>query len=99
MATTNTGQLALEAFLALPATEPASEYINGCIIQKPTPKTRHSRLKGKLTGAINAVAEDEQIAYAFPERRCTFGGRSLIPGIALWQNIPFKADGEPFDNV
>lgn len=101
MVATNTGQLTLEAFLALSETEPASEYINGRIIQKPMPKTRHSRLQGKLTGAINGVVEDAQIAYAFPELRCTFGGRSIIPDISvlLWQNIRFDADGEPLDDV
>jgi len=101
MVTTNIGQLTLEAFLALPETEPASEYINGRAIQKPMPKARHSRLQGKLTGVINEVAEGEQVAYAFPELRCTFGGRSLIPDISvlLWQNISFDDDGEPLDDV
>ena len=89
MVATNAGPLTLESFLALPETKPGSEYIHGQVFQKPMPKTRHSRLQGKLTEAINRVAEDKQIAYAFPELRCTFGGRSLIPDIAvfLWQNI------------
>ena len=101
MVTTNTGQLTLDTFLALPETTPASEYINGQVFQKPMPKTRHSRLQGKLTEAINRVAEDDQIAYAFPELRCTFGGRSIIPDISvlLWNNIRFDADGEPIDDV
>ncbi|MEM9214845.1 MAG: Uma2 family endonuclease [Cyanobacteria bacterium P01_F01_bin.150] len=101
MVATNIGQLTLAEFLDLPDTEPASEYINGQIIQKPMPKTRHSRLQGKLIGAINTVAEDEQIAYAFPELRCTFGGRSIVPDIAvlLWQNIRVNAEGEPLDDV
>lgn len=101
MVATNAGPLTLDAFLALPETEPASEYINGQIIQKSMPKTRHSRLQSKLTGAINGVAEDKQIAYAFPELRCTFGGRSIIPDIAvfLWPNISVNEDGEPLDDV
>jgi len=40
--------ITLEKFLKLPETEPASEYIDGEIIQKPMPKGRHSRLQGKL---------------------------------------------------
>jgi Uma2 family endonuclease len=91
----------LESFLKQPETKPASEYIRGAVIQKPMPKARHSRLQGKLTNAINAVTEEEQIAYAFPELRCTFAGRSIVPDIAvlLWDNIPFDEEGEPLDNV
>lgn len=56
--------LTLEEFLQLPETKPASEYIDGSIIQKPMPKGRHSRLQGKLCATINQVAEDAKIAYA-----------------------------------
>ena len=92
--------ITLEKFLKLPETEPASEYINGEIIQKPMPKGRHSRLQGKLCAVINQVTEEQQIAYAFPELRCTFGGRSIVPDIAVfqWNHIPFTADGEVPDD-
>ncbi|MBN3880320.1 Uma2 family endonuclease, partial [Nostoc sp. JL23] len=62
-----TQPLTLEEFLKLPETKPASEYINGEIIQKPMPKGRHSRLQGKLCAVINEVTENQKIAYAFPE--------------------------------
>jgi Uma2 family endonuclease len=93
--------LTLEEFLTLPETKPASEYIDDEIIPKPTPKVRHSRLQGKLINAINDVAEVNQIAYAFPELRCTFGGRSIIPDIAVlrWSNIALDENEEPLDNV
>lgn len=93
--------ITLEAFQKLPETKPASEYIDGAIIQKPMPKTRHSRLQGKLIDAINAVAEAKQIAYAFPERRCTFGGRSIVPDITVldWAHIQLDEQGEPIDDV
>lgn len=92
--------ITLEEFLRLPETKPPSEYINGNIIQKPIPEGRHSRLQGKLCTTINQVAEDNKIAYAFPELRCTFGGRSIIPDIAIfqWERIPFTADGAVSDN-
>jgi Uma2 family endonuclease len=32
----------LEAFLQLPETKPASEYLDGQIIQKPMPQGKHS---------------------------------------------------------
>ncbi len=93
--------LTLEEFLKLPETKPASEYIDGKIIQKPMPKARHSRLQGKLINAVNEVTEERQIAYAFPELRCTFGGRSLVPDVAVlrWESIEFDENGEPIDDV
>ncbi len=99
--TTTTQPLTLEEFLQLPETKPASEYIEGQIFQKPMPKSRHSRLQGRLMRAINEVVEDIKYAYAFPELRCTVGGRSIVPDVAvlLWHNIRFNKDGEPIDNV
>ena len=60
------------------------------------PKGRHSRLQGKLCSVINNLVEDKNIAYAFPELRCSFGSRSIVPDIAVfqWQNIPFFTNGE-----
>jgi Uma2 family endonuclease len=94
-------QVSLAEFLSQSETKPASECIDGQIIQKPMPKTRHSRLQGKLTDALNRVAEPKRIAYAFPELRCTFGKRSIVPNITVlrWENIKFDENGEPIDNV
>jgi Uma2 family endonuclease len=64
-------KLTLEEFLKLPETKPASEYIDGRIIQKPMPQGKHSKLQGRLVTAINAVVEPPRIALAFPELRCT----------------------------
>ncbi|MEA5511325.1 Uma2 family endonuclease [Crocosphaera sp. UHCC 0190] len=93
-------QITLEEFLQLPETKPAREYINGEIIHKPMPKGRHSRLQGKLCSVINQVTEDGKIAYAFPELRCSFAGRSIVPDLAVfyWSNIPFNQQGEVPDN-
>ncbi|NJP10393.1 MAG: Uma2 family endonuclease [Leptolyngbyaceae cyanobacterium RU_5_1] len=92
--------ITLAEFLALPETKPASEYIDGEIIQKPMPKGRHSRLQGKLCNTVNNAAETPKIAYAFPELRCTFGGRSIVPDVAVfeWNRIPFNQAGEVPDN-
>jgi Uma2 family endonuclease len=88
--------LNLEEFLKLPETKPASEYINGQIIQKPMPQGKHSKLQGKLVTAINEVVEERQIALAFPELRCTFGGRSIVPDVAVfaWERIPLDENGD-----
>ncbi len=61
----------LEDFLKLPETQPASEFINGRIHQKPVPQGKHSRLQLKFCEAVNQVSEVPQIALAFPELRCT----------------------------
>lgn len=100
MTNTQATSLSLEEFLHLPETKPAQEFIEGDILQKPMPKGRHSRLQGKLCSEINQVSKSAQIAYAFPELRCSFGNRSLVPDIAVffWLNIPFLSDGKVPDN-
>lgn len=88
--------LTLEEFLKLPETKPASEYIDGQIIQKPMPQGKHSTIQGELVPAINSVLKPKRIARAFPELRCTFGGRSTVPDIAVfvWNRIPRDENGE-----
>ncbi len=88
--------LTLAEFLKLPETKPVREYINGEIITKPMPKGKHSRLQLRLCNTINDITETEKIAYAFPELRCSFGVRSVVPDIAVftWSNIPFTCEGE-----
>ncbi|WP_088890993.1 Uma2 family endonuclease [Leptolyngbya ohadii] len=101
MATAKPDLLTLTEFLQLPETKPASEYINGEVIQKPMLKTRHSRLQSKLIDAINSAAEEPQIGYAFPELRCTFSGRSIVPDVAVlrWQQIVLDENDEPLDDI
>ncbi|MBE9191083.1 Uma2 family endonuclease [Gloeocapsopsis crepidinum LEGE 06123] len=91
-----TQALTLEEFLKLPETKPASEYISGQIIQKPMPQGKHSKLQGKLVTTINEIAEPQKIALAFPELRCTFGGRSIVPDVAVfsWERIPVDENGD-----
>jgi Uma2 family endonuclease len=95
MVQTPTKLLTLEEFLELPETEPASEYIDGYIIQKPMPQGEHSVIQTELAPAINLVVKPKQIARAFSELRCTFGSRSIIPDISvfLWGRIPRKENG------
>jgi len=88
-------QLTLEEFLAQPETEPASEYINGKIYQKPMPQGEHSTLQTRLVAAINQVSIPEKIAYAYTELRCTFSGSAIVPDISVfeWQRIPRRPNG------
>lgn len=100
MVQTESKSLTLAEFLELPETKPASEYINGNIIQKPMLKGKHSRLQLKLCSTINEKAESQNIASAFPELRCSFRTRSVVPDIAVfsWDRIPFDLDGEVPDD-
>ncbi|ASC71811.1 hypothetical protein XM38_027650 [Halomicronema hongdechloris C2206] len=95
MVQTPVQSITLEEFLQQPETKPAREYIDGQIIQKPMPQGQHSRLQQKLMSAINTATEDDQIALALPELRCTFSGRSIVPDIAVfqWARLPVNEDG------
>jgi Uma2 family endonuclease len=92
--------ITLQDFLLMPETKPASEYIDGQIFQKPMPKGKHSRLQLQLCNRINEQAEGQQIAAAFPELRCSFGNRSVVPDVVVfkWERIPFDASGEVPDD-
>ena len=88
--------LTLREFMKLPETNPASEYIDGRIIQKPMPQGKHSAIQGELVPAINSIVKPKRIARAFPELRCTFGGRSIVPDIVVFisSRIPRDENGE-----
>ncbi|HEY9747369.1 MAG TPA: Uma2 family endonuclease [Allocoleopsis sp.] len=96
MVQTPSKPLTLEEFLQQPETKPASEYIEGQIIQKPMPQGKHSSIQGELVPAINAVIKPQRLGRAFPELRCTFGDRSTVPDISVftWQRIPRDQNGE-----
>ncbi len=89
-------KISLEEFLLLAETKPASEYVDGKIYQKSMPQGKHSTLQFEFPSIINQVGKPPKLAYAFPELRCTFGGRSIVPDIAVfeWSRIPLNANGE-----
>lgn len=94
--TTATQPLTLDEFLKLPETQPPSEFIKGEIIPKPMPQGQHSLIQIELCKAMERVANPNKIAKAFPELRCTFGGESIIPDIAVfrWARIPLEPSGK-----
>ncbi len=96
MVQTPTKPLTLDEFLQQPETKPASEFIDGQIIQKPMPRAEHSAIQGDLTAAINAVLKRSKQGRAFPELRCTFKGRAIIPDITVlpWLKIPRNEEGK-----
>ena len=56
--------ITLEEFLAQPETKPASEFINGQIIQKPMPQIKHGSLQLELA---NVIREPRKIAEGNPK--------------------------------
>ncbi|NET69864.1 MAG: Uma2 family endonuclease [Sphaerospermopsis sp. SIO1G2] len=95
MAITAIQTTTIEEFLKLPETQPASEFIDGTIIQKPMPQGEHSQLQIELCQTINQVTQPQKIAKAFPELRCIFGGLAIVPDIAVfrWERIPKSPSG------
>ncbi len=87
--------LTLDAFLQLPETQPASEYINHQAIQKPTPQGEHSLIQVALCKVVDQVAEPGRVAKAFSELRCVFGGAAIVPDVSVfrWGRIPRTASG------
>jgi Uma2 family endonuclease len=92
--------VSLAAFLAMPETKPASEYIDGEIIQKPMPKGKHSLIQAEAVTTVNGILKPPKVALALPELRCTFGGRSIVPDIAVftWERVPKDASGDIADS-
>ncbi len=88
--------ISLEAFLEMPETKPASEWIAGEIIQKPMPQGKHSAIQLELAAMINSQLRRSKVARPFPELRCTSGGRSFVPDIAVftWDHIARDVSGE-----
>ena len=92
MVQTPVRQITLAEFLTLPDTKPASEYIDGEIIQKPMPQGQHSIIQKKLLFAIDPILSEGGIAQAFPELRCTFGGRSIVPDVVVFEQAKIAYD-------
>ncbi|MGB3237796.1 MAG: Uma2 family endonuclease [Geitlerinemataceae cyanobacterium] len=95
MVQTSSKHLALDEFLQQPETKPAREYIDAQVIPKPMPQGEHSVIQGELVTTANAALKPNKIARAFPELRCTFGGRSIVIDVSvfMWDRIPRKENG------
>jgi Uma2 family endonuclease len=88
-------EISLDNFLKLPETKPASELINGHIIQKPMSQGEHSTIQTDLVEAINRVVKAPKIARAYTELRCLCGRNVVVPDIAVfyWDRIPMTESG------
>ncbi len=88
--------ITLVEFLDIPETKPASEYIDGRIIQKSMPQGQHSIIQRQLLFAIDPILNNQGIAQAFPELRCNFADRSIVPDVAVFESsrIPVNEQGD-----
>lgn len=84
---TTTAKLTIEEFLCLPDTKPASEYVDGEVIQKPMPDQRHSRLQAFLGRLLDEFLEATGLGVVGTEWRCIFGlvgqERTYIPDVIV----------------
>ncbi len=96
-----TKPLTLAAFLELPETKPASEFVDGKVTQKPMPKGKHSRLQTKLSNVLNDFLEPQKTGLAFTELRCSVGSAAIVPDIVVLSSsqIPRNEDGDIVDIV
>jgi Uma2 family endonuclease len=93
--------MTLEAFLELPEEKPALELEpDGTVVQKVSPKGRHSALQSYFLEEINGFARRQRLAMAFPELRTIFGGAAYVPDVSVyhWERIPRDGSGEVADD-
>lgn len=92
MATTT--RLTLDEFLALPDTEPASEYACGEVTQKPMPGLSRYFLCQLIALRLGLFVRERKLGRIGPELRCIFGEpgseRTFVPDIAFvsWERLP-----------
>jgi Uma2 family endonuclease len=91
---TSTKQLTLEEFLALPETEPASEYACGEVMQKPMPTNAHGILQLYIGMLLYQFLSRQKLGRVRTEWRCIFGPkgrrRAFVPDIvyASFERMP-----------
>jgi Uma2 family endonuclease len=90
--------LTLEQFLKLPDIDehPAREYIDGKVEVKVAAQKKHCMIQLRMIQDLNEFAEPSFVGMAFPELRCTFAGRSIVPDVAflLTDHIDVDSEGE-----
>ena len=95
--------LSLEVFLRMPEIDehPYLEYVDGRVVAKVSPKLKHSAIQMELGTTLNDFAIPRGLGQAFPELRCTFDGRSIVPDLVflLEEHIRVDQDGEFVDDV
>ncbi|MEO6808923.1 MAG: Uma2 family endonuclease [Isosphaeraceae bacterium] len=88
--------LTLEEFLKLPDIEepPCLEYIDGRIERKAVAQTKHIVIQSRLNERLDQFARPSQLGESFPELRCTFAGRSIVPDIVFFLEDHIELDDQ-----
>ncbi len=93
--------LTVQEFLEMPGIDesPSLEFIDGKVARKVAPQKKHNALTAFFLGALNQTAIPEGLGEAFPELRCTYAGRSIVPDVVflLEKHIEVDEDGSPSD--
>jgi Uma2 family endonuclease len=86
--------ISLEEFLRLPEIDehPYLEYIDGRIEAKVSPQKKHGALEKQLMINIDGYSEPRQLGTTFPELRCTFAGRSIVPDVVFLLDEHIETD-------
>jgi Uma2 family endonuclease len=66
-------KLTLEEFQSLPETEPASELIDGEVVQKPLPTFEHGIIQSLLSFVLLTFLRAHPLGFVGSEVRCIFG--------------------------
>jgi Uma2 family endonuclease len=78
-----TAKLTLDEFLKLPETKPASELVDGEVVQKTMPTYAHAIIERLLSLAVSLFLREHPIGDGGPEFRCIFGPagqeRAFVP--------------------
>jgi Uma2 family endonuclease len=91
--------LTLEEFLKLPEEEPALEFQDGMVVQKVSPKGKHSAIQRAFCELLDRFGRPRRLVQVFPELRTTFAGASRVPDIAVyrWRRVPLDSTGRIAD--
>lgn len=95
--------LTLDEFLDLPEIDvhPYMEYIDGRVVAKVSPQKKHSALTSFFLERLNRLAIPGGLGEAYPELRCTYAGRSIVPDVVflLEEHIEVDDEGYPIDET
>src|SRR4051794_249640 len=88
--------ISIAEFLKLPEIDfrPYLEYVDGAVEAKVSPKTNHSVITDDFLAFLNGYARPRRLGRAFPELRCTFAGRSIVPDVVFLLHEHIQVDGE-----
>jgi Uma2 family endonuclease len=86
--------MTLEEFLRMPGIDerPYKEFIDGRVETKMSPQKKHGRLEKRLMNHMDAFSEPRDLGETFPELRCTFAGRSIVPDVVFLLDEHIETD-------